>query len=258
MSRLLRCGRNLARLVRRYGYPIPFIARRYIRQMALQHAHTLPQRAICLDIGAGVAPYRLDIESAFNLGLYVSFDLAASDATTVVGDAARLPLPSASIYIVVSMDVLQHISDVGQVLNEIYRVLAPGGIVILSFPFSYGECDLVDFFRWSVQGMTHELKRHGLEIIDARRRGGTFFAAACALQWLIQHAIPGARRAWRQNITPLAVLRSVVVQMLMIPALVLGWIALLVDGMLPVSGLYMGGLITARRAILPENPSDFC
>jgi SAM-dependent methyltransferase len=47
---------------------------------------------------------------------------------------AEIPLPSASIDIVLSYDVLEHVSDPRQSLREIERVLRPGGKAFLVFP----------------------------------------------------------------------------------------------------------------------------
>jgi len=46
-------------------------------------------------------------------------------------EAARLPFPDQQFDIVVSMQVLEYISDLGTVLGEFKRVLRPGGLVVL-------------------------------------------------------------------------------------------------------------------------------
>lgn len=244
--------RRSARILRQSLYPIPVMARRYLRSAGRRFCALMPRQCVCLDIGAGVAPYRSAVEKAFGTGLYVSLDFAASDQTTVIGDAMRLPIRDERVGIVLCLEVLQHISNTRQVLQEIRRVLAPGGLLIISFPFLYAECDVVDFFRWSIDGMEAEVRRCDLKVLDARRRGGWFFCAACVLQWAIQHIVPGARLSWRAQLTPLSVTRAAIVQLLTLPVVILGWIALGLDLLLPARGAYVGGFIIAQR---PTDPA---
>lgn len=52
----------------------------------------------------------------------------------IQGDARRLPFEQDSFEAVVCMDVLEHIVEDDLVLSEIYRVLKPGGIFLISVP----------------------------------------------------------------------------------------------------------------------------
>lgn len=194
------------------------------------------------------------IEEGLSTGLYISFDRAPSDTTTLIGDASRIPLRDGSVGVVVCTEALQHFPNPRCVLEEMRRVLVPGGLMILSFPFIYAECDVLDFYRWSMLGMETELARCGFEVVDARRRGGFCFVAVCGLQWVVQHAIPGARLSWRSGLTPLAILRAVVVVLLTLPTATLGWLALGIDWLIPAKGAYMGGLILARRPRVDAAP----
>lgn len=248
--------RHMARIVRYRGYPIPFLARRYIRRAGRRYAGLAVEHDVCLDIGAGVAPYRRDIVEGFRVGHYVAYDIAPSDTTTVVGDARKLPFRNESVSLIVSMDTLQHIPAVADVFDEMERVLKQGGLLVVSFPFVFAECDVMDFRRWSLEGMAEEFRRRGFEILQAQRRGGAFFAAASALHWAVQHVIPGARKSWRVRLSGLALARSIVVTLLTIPTALLGWLALALDHCLPACGLYMGGLMVARRKIDAADECD--
>ena len=50
------------------------------------------------------------------------------------GDALALPLPPASVDVVVSFETIEHLPDVGRFLDEIQRVLRPGGLLVISTP----------------------------------------------------------------------------------------------------------------------------
>ncbi len=54
--------------------------------------------------------------------------------TIVEGDARTLPVEDGAVDAVLLLDVIEHISDPGQVLAEAARVLAPGGAIIVTVP----------------------------------------------------------------------------------------------------------------------------
>ena len=50
------------------------------------------------------------------------------------GNLAELPLPTASVDVVVNFQVIEHLWDQGQFVAECLRVLRPGGILLISTP----------------------------------------------------------------------------------------------------------------------------
>jgi len=105
-SLLLRVGRNYKKITS----PIAYIARRFIRHSG--EKLTADNRGgCCLDIGAGVAPYEKEICEAFGIESYIPVDVSASDRTKVVADGECLPFQSASVQLLVSFDVIQHLPN---------------------------------------------------------------------------------------------------------------------------------------------------
>ena len=240
---------HLVWLHRRYTYltsPISFLVRNFIKIVGIQ-LNIFDENNICLDIGAGTAPYKAYIKKQWGDCEYISLDIAANDTTDVVGSATQLPFKSGSIGTVISFDVLQHIPDYLTTIYEIHRVLTPQGRFLISFPFNYSECDFADFRRWTLEGMSFDLRENGFEIVIAKQRGGRFFCFACSLNWVFQHLIPGQRSGWRSKKTVKTAFFSTILIFITIPTMALQWIMLAIDLIFPNKGCYMGGLILAKK-----------
>lgn len=248
-SSVLRAARALVRQTS----PIAFLARKFIREAACSIALSeFTSDGLCIDVGAGTSPYRQEIEKFLRAKRYVAFDLAISDTTNVAGDAMRMPFLDGCAQFVTSFDVLQHIQDSNAVLSEAARILAPGGLLLLTFPFNYCECDVQDFRRWTLSGMSNDIGSCGLDVLYVEQRGGRFFAFACILNWIMQHIVPGQRRDWRQKRSLVGLFRSALLIVLTIPTTALQWLMLGLDYLLPNQGCYMGGMLLATKRT-PEN-----
>ncbi len=67
--------------------------------------------------------------------LYESADLHQPGVTHRV-DITRVPLPDASYDVVIAHHVLEHIPDDRQAMHELFRLLKPGGVAVLSVPLN--------------------------------------------------------------------------------------------------------------------------
>lgn len=239
---------SAVRVYKRFVSPVSFIARRFIARAGRDACFSVPALC-CLDLGAGTAPYEFEICESFSINHYIPVDLLPTKRTKLIADACQLPIPDGQIHLAVAFDVIQHVPDPERMLDEIARVLLPNGYVLLTFPFLYPECDAHDFRRWTMEGMTHELKSRGFEMIHADRRGGRCFAVACAITWAIQHLIPGQRRGWRASRSWPGVMHAALVMALTLPVQPFLWLALGIDYFLPSGGYYMGGAVFARKIV---------
>lgn len=85
----------------------------------------------------------------------------------VYGDAMRLPLQDGAMHAVLLLEVLEHLPRPDDALAEMHRVLAPGGVLVLSMPFLYPIHDApCDFQRWTEHGLRHALERAGFRDIE--------------------------------------------------------------------------------------------
>ncbi len=243
----------LLKLVRSYvrlTNPVGFIARRFIARLGNSPlAETSDSDfALCIDVGAGTSPYRLDIERNLGVSNYLAFDIAPTDVTHVVGNASRMPFADGCAQWVTSFDVIQHIPDYAAAFVEIERVLRPGGHLILTFPFNYCECDVEDYRRWTLSGMEFELRRIGFQVVQLEQRGGRFFSFACALNWVMQHLLPGQRQGWRAKRSWVGFVKAGFMMIITTPTTIFQWLMLGLDRLLPNSGCYMGGIVVAKKS----------
>ena len=99
--------------------------------------------ARCLDVGCSSGMMTAALAPLFRHTYGLDFDTLAlasiqpehrAGATFLRGDAMGMPLPDASIDVVICAQVYEHVPDDTRLFPEIHRVLAPGGIVFFSGP----------------------------------------------------------------------------------------------------------------------------
>lgn len=128
---------------------------------------------VVVDVGCGTAPYRGLFEHAKYIGIEVATGSACGSSkggADVYFDGRHLPLPDASIDTVLCNQVLEHVFEPVPFLQEIQRVLNPGGRLLLTVPFVWDEHEQpYDFARYSSFGLRHLAKTCGFEVVEARR-----------------------------------------------------------------------------------------
>ena len=85
------------------------------------------------------------------------------------GDATRLPFASNSFDIVTMLDVLEHVENDAASVQEIFRVLKPGGAFVLSVPayqklWSAHDEALHHFRRYEYSGLRAVLRQGGFHV----------------------------------------------------------------------------------------------
>jgi SAM-dependent methyltransferase len=119
-----------------------------------------------LDAGAGDSPYR----PFFAHCKYEAADVCKRDdkAYAHVGyvcDLTAVPVEAARYDFVLCTQVLEHVPQPFEVLQEFFRVLKPGGRVWLSAPLAFEEHEVpYDFFRYTQFGMRSLFERAGFKV----------------------------------------------------------------------------------------------
>lgn len=155
---------------------------------------SLRSGARVLDFGCATKPYRSLFAATVE---YLGADLAGNPAADVVIDAnGRLDAHSGSFDLVLSTQVLEHVSSPALYLDEARRVLRPGGVLLLTtHGLMYFHRDPEDYWRWTADGLNKILVDAAFDVV---RMEGLVGLAPTALQ-LFQDAtcrhLP--RRLWK-------------------------------------------------------------
>jgi SAM-dependent methyltransferase len=144
----------------RYAHHIRVLPAR-LEQLA-GDLHT-PAGGRVLDYGCADIPYRYFFGADVD---YVAADLEGNpDATLILKPDGSVPAEDESFDTVMSTQVLEHVSDPGLYLSESFRVLRPGGRMLLSTHGIFGyHPDPVDYWRWTCAGLQHAVEQAGFEV----------------------------------------------------------------------------------------------
>jgi SAM-dependent methyltransferase len=154
----------------------------------------LPTSGRILDYGCADQPYR----GLFDVGAdYVAADLPGNPlATTEILPDGTLAEEDDSFDVLLSTQVLEHVEDPAVYLAECFRVLRPGGRMLLS---THGimvlHPDPVDYWRWTCDGLRRAVEEAGFEVA---RFEGVVGLAATGLQLFQDGAAAGVPRRLRR------------------------------------------------------------
>lgn len=125
-----------------------------------------------LDIGCGVKPYR----SLFNADQHLGVDWPGSGHELNVeafANAQSLPFADQSFDTLLCTEVIEHLPRPWQALDEMARVLKPGGHLILSAPFVHVHHEFPhDYYRFTFFGLQAQVRQAGLQPLAIWARGG--------------------------------------------------------------------------------------
>jgi SAM-dependent methyltransferase len=145
----------------RYAHHIRMLP---LRLEALSAELLRPPTGRLLDYGCADVPYRHFFAPNVD---YVAADLVGNPSATLeLNPDGTVPEPAESFDAVLSTQVLEHVPDPGLYLSEAFRVLRPGGRLLLSThgTFVYHP-DPDDYWRWTSAGLQRAVRDAGFEVV---------------------------------------------------------------------------------------------
>jgi len=144
-----------------------------------------PERRSVLDVGGGDGRWRRLVGDGID---YTVVDLVEPDGLPpdvkhVVADAAELPFADASFGCVLMIELLQYLPAPARALAEARRVLASGGVLVLTtrqaWP-THGAAD--DYFRYTGPGLEHLVRSSGMRLQTLIPLGGPASVAVAGVE----------------------------------------------------------------------------
>jgi len=121
---------------------------------------------LVLDAGAGLKPYKR------------FFDHAKYESTDLQGDhdflcsLETIPKPDGTYDFVINNQVLEHVVDPAKVISEFYRLLVPGGMLLMTVPQGYGVHSDNNYFNFLKNGIALLLEKAGFKRYSIEPLGG--------------------------------------------------------------------------------------
>jgi SAM-dependent methyltransferase len=174
------------------------IDRVYIERFLAAHARDI--RGVVLEVGDATYTTR------FGAGVVrsdVVHHAHGAPANAIVADLADAPaLATAAYQCVIATQTLQHMPDAARAIATIHRILAPGGVALVTVP-GIGQISRFDADRWGdYWRFTSQGLRHLLEAafpagqIEVRAYGSAWTAVA-ALQGVAAEELRDEELEWR-------------------------------------------------------------
>jgi SAM-dependent methyltransferase len=155
-------------------FDVDWLVTRHLVQ-SLRHASASYASGLLLDVGCGGRPYEPLFEPYVER--YTGIDTPAStlsraDAAAV---ASHLPFADCAFDTVLCTEVLEHLSTPAACIDEIARVLRPGGHLILTTPQMWHlHEEPYDFFRFTRYGLAYLCRSAHLNVVEVRPHGGAW------------------------------------------------------------------------------------
>lgn len=122
-----------------------------------------------VDIGCGEKPYAVMTLGLVNKHIGVDHAKTQHDFSNIdiLASAYDTTLPDTTADTILCTAVLEHLERPGEAIREMYRILRPGGYVILSSPlFWHLHEEPRDFYRYTKYGLEYLLTQSGFQVVE--------------------------------------------------------------------------------------------
>lgn len=127
-----------------------------------------------LDIGCGTKPYELffDVDNYIGLEIPKGGHDDKDKSADVYYNGKNFPFKESVFDYVILIEVLEHIFEPEELIENIYCLLKPNGLLFITVPFVWFEHEKpYDYGRYTSFGLEYLIKKKGFEIVIHRKSG---------------------------------------------------------------------------------------
>jgi SAM-dependent methyltransferase len=178
------------------------------RKRAIERALAREPRGRVLEVGSGLSPiatHRDDvIYSELSFRAMRTLRAAQQRGRYLVADGTRLPFADCGIDHVICSEVLEHVENDQAAIDELGRVLRPGGVAFITVPhrkayFAADDRFVRHFRRYEIPEMQAKLEHAGLRLRSTRKVLGPLEKLT---MWTLVSALSAFERATRRGARP--------------------------------------------------------
>ncbi len=144
--------------------------RKSIRRFVQLSVEVLPIAEPIYEFGAFIVAGQekiADVRSFFPGKQFYGADIREGRGVDVILDLHRIDLPDESVGTVVVLDTLEHVEYCREAIDEVFRILKPNGIFILSSVMNFPIHDYPsDYWRFTPQGFRSLLQSFETAYVD--------------------------------------------------------------------------------------------
>jgi ubiquinone/menaquinone biosynthesis C-methylase UbiE len=107
------------------------------------------------------------------------------------GSICEIPFSNDTFDLVIALDVIEHVQDDNRALSELYRVLKPGGMVIIfvpAFMFLWSITDEVShhFRRYTAKELGEKISKQNLQVVRTSYFNTFLFFPILFIRWMVR------------------------------------------------------------------------
>jgi SAM-dependent methyltransferase len=163
-----------------------------------------------LDVGCGCKPYRSYLLDNKHIDQYTGLDIATAlvyDNAVVpdfTWDGVTMPFEDNSFDTIMATEVLEHCPDAHRIINEMKRVVKPGGLIFFTVPFLWNLHEVPhDEFRYTPFALRRIFNECELEKVELFAHGAWHTSMAQMIGMWVEATKRGSkRRRWAKLLFP--------------------------------------------------------
>jgi len=146
------------------------IMRDSVKQFAKICAENLPLLEPIYEFGSLQVPSQVgfaDLRQFFPNKKYIGADMREGPGVNIILNLHAIDLPSESVGTVLILDTLEHVEFVRKAIDEVYRILKPNGILIMTSVMNFPIHDYpYDYWRFTPEAFKSLLKPFKSSFVD--------------------------------------------------------------------------------------------